>query len=172
MIIAMAGLPGTGKSTLARALGTLLQGAVIDKDVVRSALFPGAWTDYSTTQDDFVLKLMMGAAEWLITQQRCPTVLIDGRTFSQAYQLEVVRQVARRLEQKLLIVECICEPAVAIERILRDAPNHPAKNRDADLYWNVRRIFEPIPAPKVVVNTTTTVDCLELATRLRSPVAE
>jgi predicted kinase len=172
MIIVMAGLPGTGKSSLARALAGLLQGAVIDKDVVRAALFPDPWTNYTNTQDDFILKLMLSAAEWLFTQQQCPAVVIDGRTFSQAYQLEVVRQMARRLGQELRIVECICEPAVAIERILRDAPNHPAKNRDADLYWNVRRTFETIPPPKVVVNTTTTVDCLQLATRLRDPVAE
>ena len=39
MIVIMAGLPGTGKSTLARALAQRLAGAVLDKDEIRAALF-------------------------------------------------------------------------------------------------------------------------------------
>ena len=35
MIVTMAGLPGTGKSTLARILAQRLPGAVLDKDIIQ-----------------------------------------------------------------------------------------------------------------------------------------
>src|SRR5947209_2269421 len=46
MLIAMAGLPGTGKSTLARQMARALSGVVLDKDVIRAALFPPALVEY------------------------------------------------------------------------------------------------------------------------------
>jgi adenylylsulfate kinase len=51
MLIAMAGLPGTGKSTLANALANALGAAVLNKDRVRAALFevdPIYWTENRT----------------------------------------------------------------------------------------------------------------------------
>ena len=57
MIIAMAGLSGTGKSTLARRLAGRLDGVVLDKDVVRAALF-GADVDYTSEQNNLVVNIM------------------------------------------------------------------------------------------------------------------
>ena len=45
--VLFAGLPGTGKSTLARAIAGRLGAAVLDKDRVRGALFPRGLTDYT-----------------------------------------------------------------------------------------------------------------------------
>jgi predicted kinase len=153
LLVAMAGLPGTGKSTVARRLAAALGGAVIDKDAVRHALFGEAWTEYSTAQDDFVLTLMLAAAERLIEAQHCPVVFLDGRTFSRGYQLDMVRDLAARTGCRMRIVECICEPEIALERIRRDMGAHPARNRNEALYWQVREQFEPVPDPKLVIDT-------------------
>ena len=55
MIVLMAGLPATGKSTLARELGRRTSGRVLSKDEVRHALFLPGEIEYSTGQDDFCL---------------------------------------------------------------------------------------------------------------------
>ena len=173
MIVAMAGLPGTGKSTLARRLAIELTGAVIDKDAVRNALFPDRWTEYNTDQDDFVLTLMLRAAEWLVVRQQCPAVIIDGRTFSQSYQLDLVRQTAAKLERELRIIECVCDSTLSLDRIRKDANEHKARNRNEDLYWRMQACFEPIPFPKLIVDTGRPFDLARITDALsHSYVAE
>ena len=86
MLIAMAGLPGTGKSTLAARLAAALGGVVLSKDTVRAALFPPPALDYSREQDDLTLAAIYAAARRILGTSNHP-VIIDGRTFSQAYQI-------------------------------------------------------------------------------------
>ena len=77
MLILMAGLPGTGKSTLSRALAAKLGGTVIDKDQVRAALFSLPDIEYSTEQDDFCMAVMLKVAGLFISQ-RSGTACISG----------------------------------------------------------------------------------------------
>ncbi len=68
--VLFAGLPGTGKSTLAKALAERLGAAILDKDRVRGALFPGLLTDYSAEQDQLCMRAMLEAAAYLTECQR------------------------------------------------------------------------------------------------------
>ena len=61
MLIAMAGLPGTGKSTLAAPLASDL-GVLLNKDDVQALLFPPPVLDYSREQDDLVMQAIYAAA--------------------------------------------------------------------------------------------------------------
>jgi len=65
MIVLLAGLPGTGKSTLAANSAAHLDAAILSKDEIRQALFAPPDVEYSTAQDDFVLQIMLEAAAWL-----------------------------------------------------------------------------------------------------------
>ena len=47
VFIVMAGLPGTGKSTIARELEKRLHAVVLNKDAIRAELFPGDAVNYS-----------------------------------------------------------------------------------------------------------------------------
>src|SRR5262244_2771800 len=89
--VMLAGLPATGKSTLARTLVGLLAGcAVLDKDRVRAALFPGPMTDYSTRQDALCMRAMIEAGTYMTYQNLAAYILFDGRTFSRSAQIEEV----------------------------------------------------------------------------------
>jgi predicted kinase len=151
MIVVMAGLPGTGKSALSRALAEEMGGVVLNKDILRAHLFPGL-VEYSTEQDDFVQEVMQRTAEYLVTRHPDLTIFFDGRTFSRAYQLEGVIGVAARLGTPWRVIECVCAEEVALARIAK-ARKHPAKNRTAELYLKIRDQFEPIMLPKLVVET-------------------
>ena len=68
--VILAGLPGTGKSTLARALVEQLGGVVLDKDRVREALFSAPLTDYVREQDDLCMRAIFEAAAYLTRRAR------------------------------------------------------------------------------------------------------
>jgi len=153
MLILMAGLPGTGKSTLARALAARCHGVVLDKDEIRSALFPPACIEYSAEQDDFCQSLMLETAAYLLAPHPDLRIFIDGRTFSRAYQIQNAIAAANRLSTPWRIIECISADETARQRLEASRAVHPAQNRDYNLYKKLQAEFEPIPEPKLIVDT-------------------
>ena len=152
MIILMAGLPGTGKSTLAKALAAELSGTILNKDTIRHAIFHPWDIEYSTQQDDFCMGIMLQAAAYIFQKHPNRYIFLDGRTFSCRSQINHVIEFANRLTQPWRILECTCSDESARAR-LEQASDHPAGNRDFELYKEVKQRFEPITLPKLVINT-------------------
>ena len=155
MIVIMAGLPGTGKSTLARALAQRLPGLVLDKDAIRFALFPPAYVEYSLAQDDFCQEMMLQTAAYLLGKNAQLHVLLDGRTFSRRYQRERVTEFCSQVGTTWATLECICSDATALARLAEAvaANTHLAANRTPELYREIRKTWEPIDDPKLVIDT-------------------
>jgi predicted kinase len=166
MIVLMAGLPGTGKSALAGALADRLAGTVLSKDAIRHALFAPPDVEYSTEQDDFVMEIMLQAAERILQKDTHRYVFLDGRTFSRKYQVERVIASATEWNQPWRILECVCSDETARVRLQEQASagGHPAGNRSFTLYLEIKRRLEPIVPSKTVIDTDQPlVDCVERA---------
>jgi predicted kinase len=163
MLILMAGLPGSGKSTLSRALAAQLGGTVIDKDRIRAALFDPSDIEYSTEQDEFCMRVMLKVAGYILRKDPPRRVFLDGRTFSRRYQLDRATGYAEAIGQPWRILECVCSDETARKR-LEDDRAHVAANRDFNLYLQVKARFEEITLPKTVIDTDQPLQsCLELA---------
>jgi predicted kinase len=156
--VLFAGLPGTGKSTLARALAEPLDAAILDKDRVRAALFPAPLTDYSSQQDQLCMSAILAAAAYLTERRRVPFIFFDGRTFSTHARRDEVIQAAGGAGAPWRILHITCADAVAEARLTAVDPAHPAQNRDLVLYRTIQQHFEPIRLPKLEVDTTLGVD--------------
>ncbi len=155
MIVLMAGLPGTGKTTLAHELARCTSGRVLSKDDFRHALFAPNEIEYSSRQDDFCIQLMMETAEYLLARDPAKNIFLDGRPFSRRYQIDNVLSVAASLHQPWRIFECATTDEIARQRLEWDASsNHPAGNRNYQLYLEVKARFEAITVPKTVIDTS------------------
>ena len=152
MIVLMAGLPASGKSTLCRELASRLNGTVLDKDKFRAAMFDEGDIEYSTVQDDFCLEVILKVASYILRKDPSRFAFIDGRPFSQTYQIERVLETAARLEQSWRILECVCSDETARER-LGESNGHLAANRDYELYLQVKSRYEEITFAKVIIDT-------------------
>jgi predicted kinase len=152
--VILAGLPGTGKTTLAEALAERLGGVVLSKDEVRSALFPLGAIEYSEAQDDAVMSLILKDAQRIFREGSQRFVFLDGRTFSRADQVEQVVNTAREVGAAVRVLHLHCPEAIALQRLNMGRGKHVAADRDADLYFRVKARFEPIRLPKLDVDTS------------------
>jgi predicted kinase len=155
MIVLMAGLPGTGKSTLARDLAVHTSGRVLSKDEIRHAIFLPEEIEYSSAQDDYCLHVMLETAGYLLSCSSGRAIFLDGRPFSRRYQIENVLAAAASLHQPWRILECICSDETARRRLAAGTESgaHPAGNRDYQLYLEVKARFETIVHPRTVIDT-------------------
>lgn len=157
-MIALAGFSGSGKSLLATRLAEVLPAVVINKDVVRAAIFPSHEIDFSATQDDLVMSLIYQAATFLIHKGR--SVIIDGRPFlSQSQRLEL-KKAAYAAGAEMRIIHCTVSEKVLKNRLQKDirVGKHLTQNRDFDLYTRQKADFEPIEEPHLTLNTDAPID--------------
>jgi adenylylsulfate kinase len=155
MLIVMAGLPGTGKSTLAARLAAELGAVVLNKDAVRAALFPPPVLDYSLAQDDLTMAAIYRAAAHILRTRPDIAVILDGRTFLSGYQVRDLLALADSLGERPNIIECVCDDETARRRLEADQArgDHPAKNRTFALYQARKAVAEPIIVPHLAVDT-------------------
>ena len=159
-LIVLAGLPGAGKSTLARALATRLADArVLDKDVVRDALFGPC--DHTANESQVSVSAMLDAARYHLGRGR--TVIFDGMTFARRQYLGAVAGLGAELDVSIAVIVCDVPVDVAISRVTADG-DHIAVNRNADIVRRVAADMEEPDGDYLVLDTTTSLDaCVALA---------
>ncbi|MGI5174136.1 AAA family ATPase [Treponema sp. OMZ 840] len=154
MIVALAGLPGSGKSYLARTLLKMHEEFVLfDKDSVRQTLFPGKLTDFTAEQDDLCMHIIFQAAEYVLAKNKDAVIFIDGRTFSKKYHVQMILEAAKSINTECKFIRCVCNDKTAKARIESQQGKHYAANRTFDLYMRLKKNAEPLEVPHLILNT-------------------
>ncbi len=146
-LIVLVGLPGAGKSTLARALAARLPAQIVDRDALRAQRYPGVAVDAAISaaanaemEDAIRARLRRGA-----------TVIADGRSFARAAERDRLAAQAAALCAPVVFVWVDVPVALARARVEGSRAQHPASDRNAALVDAIAARFEP-PAPAIRVD--------------------
>jgi predicted kinase len=121
-LVLVGGAPGTGKSTVAEALGDRAGWVVLSSDRVRRTSGTGP-VDYGVEAVERVYEELVGEAVSLL--QRGETVVLDA-TWARAGHRALADEAARTGHADLVAVECRAPAAVCEERIRGRHPDHPS----------------------------------------------
>nr|MBO2501665.1 gluconate kinase [Thermoanaerobacterales bacterium] len=123
-LVLVGGLPGTGKSTVARALGDALEATVLRSDEVRKELAglpadapaPAGYGQgiYSAAATAETYRELLARAEVALGMGEI--VVLDA-SWSDRAQRDLARAVAHRTHAEVVELRCEVDPAVAAERI-------------------------------------------------------
>ena len=171
LIVALIGLPGSGKSTVARTLERRLGLRRVCRDAIRQAMFPRC--DYTFIEKRAAFRTVLLAVEINCLLDE-PSV-IDGMTFSRREDFDEVAVLAERHGFDVLPLLIDCPPALARERIARDLADrrHPAEDREPELVDIVARRFDAPPAAAIRIDAARPMEDVcrlavaEVAARLR-----
>ncbi len=152
-LIVFAGLPGSGKSTLASALAVKLDAVLLNKDVVRAALFAHEHIEYSARQNDFCMEIIYQLAGYHFHYYPDRTVIIDGRTYSKRHQVKALHQHRQQWDCAFFAIECVASLETLLKRVRDDAGNHPAQDRTASMVQQAFEQWEDWTIPRLTIQT-------------------
>ena len=151
VVIALMGLPGSGKTTVAERLVRVRDLSVISRDAIRVAMFrPCRFTELE--KQCAYQALLLAVAACLELGRSC---VVEGMTFSRAGEVEEVRKIAATAGAHFLPVflDCPVDVGQARGRDLAQKSRAP-KDRDERLVARVAERFDAPPADALHLDAT------------------
>lgn len=143
MLLLLSGLPGSGKTTLAKAYAARYGAVHLNSDLLRREL--GLMGQYRPEDKEKVYLTLLERTRELLTEGK--KVVVDSTFFKESIR-EPFRRVAAECSIPLFWVELR-----ASERIIRERLQTPRPDSEADyeVYQKIRDAYEPIPEPHLVL---------------------
>jgi len=150
IVVALMGVPGAGKSTLARALEREFALRRVCRDAIRAAMFPAC--DFSYLEKRAAFRAVLLALE--INCLLDASSVLDGMTFSRREDLDAVVALAAKHRFAVLPLLVECRPSLARQRIERDLARgeHVAADRRPALVDAVVARFDLPPEETIRVD--------------------
>jgi predicted kinase len=146
MIVVCYGLPGTGKTTVAKELAARLGGVWLSTDAMRKKIIPQP--TYTVEEREIIYRVLFYVLEF--AQDRLGHVVLDGTFGHQAWRATLAER-ARAMGAPLHFVECACDPEVALRRIA--TRQHSDSDATALTYDQLRQTWERNEFPHLTIDT-------------------
>lgn len=159
-LIVFAGLPGTGKSSLARALARDLRAVYLDKDTIKDcAMRLAAEMNLEhgpRLAGALSYELLVDLARDNLTLGL--SVVVDSPAAYQFFR-DKLQALPQKIKTDLKLIECICtDEKLLRERIEQRGADLPAhRTRDWATFQHDQGRFERLTDPRLIVDTAETV---------------
>lgn len=152
VVVALIGLPGAGKTVVARALEDQLGLRRVCRDAIRHAMFPKCSYSFAEKRAAFRGQLLALEINCMLGESS----VLDGVTFSRRRDLMRVDAAIRRYGFTPVPIFLECPPDVARARIAADvaANRHLARDRRPDVVTEVLTRFDAPPPNALVIDAT------------------
>ena len=174
VLVAVSGLPGTGKSYVSQRLLERVPLAFLETDALRKALHPSP--TYSAQESARLFRLTHELIEELLGEGI--PVLLDATSLMESHR-EHLYNIADRRGVKLVLVLVEAPPKVVLERLAerkRGKQRLDRSDADWEVYQRLRPSVEPIRRNHYTVDTTREVGPVveqvvrEITRRMRDPL--
>ncbi len=136
LLVVVLGLPGTGKTTFARALADRLGAVHLNTDMLRAEL--GLQGHYDEAAKAGIYRELLQRCRAELDLGR--TVILDGTFYRKAFRNEISR-LAREGVSRLRWIELSADPETVKQRVSKQRPYSEA---DFAVYQKIRDAYEPL----------------------------
>jgi predicted kinase len=146
LLVIICGLPGVGKTTLAKNLAPLINGTVLSSDKIRKELFPSP--TYSPSEQKIVFDTMVTAAKKL--SDVGVNCILDATFNREQSRIEVKNRLGLA-DNQFHIIECSCQENIIMSRL--ESRKNDYSDATIQVYQKMRNIREPVKIEHVILDT-------------------
>lgn len=149
-LVLMAGLPGSGKSTIALAISKSLHWPVIDKDTLKSAALQATVPEAIAGQLSY--DLMFDIANDMLVQQQLSIILDSPAGYEVV--MRKAQAMASSANAKFKVILCLADRTTRIQRLTERVPRASqwvTINQTGEDAWKEQRGF--FPADTLILRT-------------------
>jgi hypothetical protein len=149
MLVTISGLPGTGKTSVAKQLSGQLKADRLTTDELRSQI--DKHPDYSQKHKRSVYAALMKEAEKRL--EKGQNVILDGTFFKQDMR-QRAKDLAQKHDEQFYLIKIICPEETVKQRIeKRYQSGTDASEADFKVYKIIQNQFQKIKGPDYIIDT-------------------
>lgn len=146
MLLIVCGLPGTGKTTIAKRIAKELRAGYLSTDRIRKKLIKQR--KYSENEKTVVYREMFDIAEQRLKNKK--SLVLDGTFYKDEFR-EKARAIAKKYRTRYFMIECVLNENELERRIKKRNKKESVSEADFLVYLRVKKQFQPIKEKHLVI---------------------
>lgn len=153
-LILISGLPGTGKTTVAKKLQKIVDATLIRSDVLRRQIIKNLRPPYPENEKRKVYEKIFDETRQMLASGK--NVILDATFAREAYR-DRARAMAKEFRAEFVILATLCPESIVRQRMLARTDDASQATFERD-YLEHKKIFQPIRDPYFAIDTSRNID--------------